>query len=284
MKYTSTLLYISITLSLVVLGFFILLMYLGFKVEKFISDNQYIVVELNDTYNQEGLDSIMHHLSSTKNINSKSIRLVTAEESHSEMASHYSQLDSLSLGGVFRDIIVFQLNTEANSDNLMDELSTQLPMYSLYNSIYHDEENNDSFNQRLGNIKFALGAISAIFIFITFIQLYSYITHSLSSYKDRLYVLDLVGATRKFIRTPVVVSALRMTLISCTFASLIIWMIISVLNQSVLDGMEIGSMGSAICLGALWIAGISLIMGTTYIIVNLYLSEFYRNSSIRSSN
>ncbi|WP_226389486.1 cell division protein FtsX [Penaeicola halotolerans] len=131
----------------------------------------------------------------------------------------------------------------------------------------------DSINKNLVKVSLVLGAFAMILILVVIILIHNTIKLALFSQRFLIRSMQLVGATRNFIRKPFLARSVLYGLIAGVVSSLMLWATLTYANDQI-DGLsQLQDQKEFLALfGALTLAGILLSVVSTAKAINKYLN------------
>lgn len=195
---------ISLSLLLLLVGAGALLVVNSGAVSRYFKENMQVSVLLKDDVGDQdaaGFEKTVQQ----KVPGVKTTRLVTREEGVEEMAEMLGR-DFLS---VFEEAPVpvsidLTLHSEYVSKDSLGMVENVLMKFPQVDEVVYHTSLVDALNQNLGRITAALGVLIALLLFISVVLMAGTVRLSVFSKRFTIHTMQLVGATRRFIRTPFV--------------------------------------------------------------------------------
>lgn len=259
---------ISLSLVLLLVGMGTLLLVNARAVSDYFKENMQISVLLKDTVSEgeaAGYESRVAVLPGVR-----STRLVSREEGMEEMARL--------LGRDFLDVfesapvpVSIDVNLEADyviTDSLarMKELLTESP---LVEEVVYQTSLVDALNQNLQKISLGLFILVGLLLFISFVLIGNTVRLDLFSRRFSIYTMQLVGATRGFIRAPFMGRGAIQGLFAALLAILVLVGGLFVLKDEFSQLFQIFTLDSLlVVMGVMVASGVGICMVSTYFVVN----------------
>ncbi len=259
---------ISLSLVLLLVGMGTLLLVNARAVSDYFKENMQISVLLKDTVKESEAAGYESQVAAMPGV--RSTRLVSREEGMEEMA----QL----LGRDFLDVfesapvpVSIDVNLEADyvmTDSLarMKELLTESP---LVEEVVYQTSLVDALNQNLQKISLGLFVLVGLLLFISFVLIGNTVRLDLFSRRFSIYTMQLVGATRGFIRAPFMGRGAIQGLFAALLAILVLVGGLFVLKDEFSQLFQIFTLDSLlVVMGVMVAAGVGICVVSTYFVVN----------------
>ena len=208
---------ISITLVLFLLGVLGMLLINARKVETLFKEKIALSIDLKENVKQIEIAQLEKNLKLSDYV--KSTRFISKEE-----AAEIAQVEN---GEKFMDFIGYNpfqnsidvyLNSEFVTLNKLEEIKTNLLQKSYVDEVRYDVDLVSLMNKNVKRISFWLIAISVIFAFIAMLLINSSIRLAVYSKRFIIKTMQMVGATKHFIRRPFIWKSIRLGIIGSLFA------------------------------------------------------------------
>jgi len=266
--FTTTL---SISMILFLFGLMGLLMINAQRLSDFVMENIGVTLILKDDAREVDVIKLQKNLEATNYI--KSTRFVDKESAASELKNELGEdfVDFLGFNPLLSSIDVTVYAGYANPDSLA-MLEKKLLTHPEIQEVYYQRDLVKQLNSNVKKISFILFALSLL-MFVIFTALINN-TIRLSIYSKRFLIntMQLVGATRPFIRRPFIVKSavhgIYGALISC-FMLLAIFFSYQNEFKSFVDFQNPTSL--AVLVGGIFLIGILITVVSTYFAVNKFL-------------
>lgn len=266
--FTTTL---SISMILFLFGLMGLLMINAQRLSDFVMENIGVTLILKDDAREVDVIKLQKNLEATNYI--KSTRFVDKESAASELKNELGEdfVDFLGFNPLLSSIDVTVYAGYANPDSLA-MLEKKLLTHPEIQEVYYQRDLVKQLNSNVKKISFILFALSLL-MFVIFTALINN-TIRLSIYSKRFLIntMQLVGATRPFIRRPFIVKSavhgIYGALIAC-FMLLAIFFSYQNEFKSFVDFQNPTSL--AVLIGGIFLIGILITVVSTYFAVNKFL-------------
>jgi len=195
------------------------------------------------------------------------LKYISKEDAIVMMKEEYGQDFIKELGfNPLVNSIDFNLKSQYAESKLLDSISQIINEKKYVDEIIYDKNLLNLINDNIKKITFWIVPSIAIFLIITFLIINSSIRLSIYSNRQLIKTMQLVGATKKFIRRPFIRTNIMLSLISSFIALVLIVLIIYNinLNISLLENLDF----SAILLLFLFI----IILGFLISYISTYLA------------
>jgi len=195
---------ISLSLLLLLVGVGALLVVNSAAVSRYFKESMQVSVLLKDDVAEDDA-ALFEKTVQEKVPGVKTTRLVTREEGVEEMAEMLGR-DFLS---VFEEAPVpvsidLTLHSAYVSKDSLGMVENSLMKYPQVDEVVYHTSLVDALNQNLGKISAALGVLILLLLFISIVLMAGTVRLSVFSRRFTIHTMQLVGATRRFIRTPFV--------------------------------------------------------------------------------
>mgnify|MGYP005988649771 FL=1 len=208
---------ISITLVLFLLGVLGMLLINARKVETHFKEQIALSIDLKENVKQIEIDQLEKNLKLSDYV--KSTRFISKDE-----AAEIAQVEN---GEKFMDFIGYNpfqnsidvyLNSEFVTLNKLEEIKTDLLQKSYVDEVRYDIDLVSLMNKNVKRISFWLIAISVIFAFIAMLLINSSIRLAVYSKRFIIKTMQMVGATKHFIRRPFIWKSIRLGILGSLLA------------------------------------------------------------------
>ncbi len=209
----------------------------------------------------------------------KNIEFISKDEAAIFMEEEYGEdfIDDIGYNPLVNSI---DINIKANYINniLLDSISTKILENKFVDDIIYDRDLISIMNKNLNKIAFWILPASIVFTLIAFIIINSSIRLSIFSNRHTIKTMQMVGATKYFIRKPFIIKNIKLSLISSIIASIGLAILIAYINQtiSIMEILNISLL--AILFVIIIVLGIIISWTSTYFatqnILNLNTEKF----------
>ena len=164
----------------------------------------------------------------------KNIEFISKDEAAIFMEEEYGEdfIDDIGYNPLVNSI---DINIKANyiNNRTLDSISTKILEYKFVDDIIYDRDLISIMNKNLNKIAFWIFPASIIFTLIAFLIINSSIRLSVFSKRHTIKTMQMVGATKDFIRKPFIIQNIKLSLISSIIASIGLAILIAYINQTV---------------------------------------------------
>ena len=262
---------ISITLVLVLLGFTILILFVGKGLSNYVKEKMSISIMLSENTTETQINDLRKQLDKMPFV--KSSRFISKEDAKKQLIKDLGEDPEELLGyNPAQDCIEIFLNSAyANSDSLQ-VISKKLKATTNISDLLYQQDAIDLINNNLSKVTAVLLILSAILLFISIALIRNTIRLSVYSKRFMINTMQLVGATGGFIRKPFIRSNAIMGIVAGILADGIILGVLYYFDR------EYGSLNSilswtdlSIVFGIVIIIGILITSIAAIFAVNRYL-------------
>ena len=259
---------ISLSLVLLLVGIGSMLLVNARAVSNYFKENLQVEVLLKDYVEEEEASAYEKSIAHVPGV--RSTRIVSRDEGMEEM----SQM----LGRDFLDVfetapvpVSVEVNLEAayvSADSLavIQELLADSP---LVDEVVYQTSLVDALNQNLGKITLGLAVLVAVLLFISFVLMANTVRLDLFSRRFSIHTMQLVGATRSFIRAPFVGRAALQGLFAALIAILLLVGGLFFLKGEFSQLFSIFTLESLLeVMGIMLVSGVFICCISTYFMVN----------------
>lgn len=163
----------------------------------------------------------------------KSVRFVSKEEAAEQFSQEIGE-DFLSFIGVnpLQNSIDLSLKAEYAEPEKMEEIAKEIGQNPFVTEVTYDKPLVALIHENVEKISLIILIISGLFTIIAILLINSSIRLSIYSKRFTIKTMQLVGATRGFIRRPFIITNVRLGIYGAVFAMLLLYGCISYLNNS----------------------------------------------------
>jgi cell division transport system permease protein len=208
---------LSITLVLFLLGVLGLLVINATKVEKHFKEQIALSIDLKDGVKDVEIKQLQQSLKLSNYV--KSSRFISKEEA-ATIAQEENGEDFMDFIGYnpFQNSIDVFLNSEFVTLNSLEEIKTDLLQKNYVDEVRYDIDLVSLMNKNVKRISFWLIAISGVFAFIAMLLINSSIRLAVYSKRFIIKTMQMVGATKHFIRRPFIWKSIRLGILGSIIA------------------------------------------------------------------
>jgi len=263
---------ISIALVLFLLGSLGLLVLNAKKVADHFKEQVVLTIYLNDTAKEVEVNQLEKSLAMASY--TKNTVYVSKEEAAAQMKAETGEdfMDFVGYNPLQNSIDVY-LKADYVTTHALDSITTVLSNKKFVDEIKYDNDLVELMNDNVKKITFWVLAISAVFTLIAVLLINSSIRLSVYSKRFIIKTMQMVGATKSFIRRPFIWKSVQLGIIGAILALVGMGVVLYYLNQSF---PELYLMENPVLLGALFlgvfILGILITWISTFIATQRFLN------------
>lgn len=259
---------ISIALVLLVIGIACLVIVNAKKASDYFKESVQVSVMMRPDVSEEQAAKYQGTLEGRPFV--KSTALITREQGAKELGEMLGE-DFL---GVFQTSpIPVSIDVTLNADYVSsDSLAVVLPLLDdkdLVDEVSCQQNIVEALNTNLARIALVMGIFVLLMLFISFVLINNTVRLSVSARRFTVHTMQLVGATRRFIRKPFMIAAFWQGLAASLLALAALAGILALLHRSfarlftvfTLDGMLIVG-------GIVLVCGVTICLVSTFFVVN----------------
>lgn len=208
---------ISISLVLFLLGILGILVLNTKKVADHFKEQIALTVFLKDTAKEVEIDQLEKSLALADY--TKSTRFISKEEAAQQHSEEIGEnfMDFLGYNPLQNSIDVF-FNADYVSETQIAEISRDLSEKNFVDDVVYDKPLIALLNDNVKRISFWILVVSGIFLFIAVLLINSSIRLSVYSKRFTIKTMQMVGATKGFIRRPFIWKSVRLGIIGAVLA------------------------------------------------------------------
>ncbi|VEJ18703.1 cell division protein FtsX [Capnocytophaga canimorsus] len=222
---------LSITLVLFLLGLLGFLLLNAQRLANYFKEQVSVSISLKD----DAKEADVLHLQKTLSVAefAKSVRFVSKEEAAEQFSQEIGE-DFLSFIGVnpLQNSIDLSLKAEYAEPGKMEEIAKEIGQNPFVTEVTYDKPLVALIHENVKKISLIILIISGLFTIIAILLINSSIRLSIYSKRFTIKTMQLVGATRGFIRRPFIITNVRLGIYGAVFAMLLLYGCISYLNNS----------------------------------------------------
>lgn len=223
---------ISITLVLFLLGVLGMLVINARKVEKHFKEQIALSIDLKENVKNIEISQLEKNLKLSEYV--KATRFISKEEA-AEIAKEENGEKFMDFIGYnpFQSSIDVYLKSEFVTLNKLEEIKTDLQEKSYIDEVRYDVDLVVLMNKNVKRISFWLIAISIIFAIIAMLLINSSIRLAVYSKRFIIKTMQMVGATKHFIRKPFIWKSIRLGIIGALIAIIGLYLVAYYLNDKI---------------------------------------------------
>ena len=209
----------------------------------------------------------------------KNITFISKDEAAIFMKEEYGEdfIDDIGYNPLVNSIDI-NLKSEYINNRVLDSISNKILENKFVDEVIYDRDLISVMNKNLNKITYWILPISIVFTLISFLIINSSIRLSIFSNRHTIKTMQMVGATKHFIRLPFIMKNIRLSIISSIISSLALGVLIFYLNQNILLLEMINTMLLAILFVLIIVLGVIISGVSTYFatqnILNLNTEKF----------
>ncbi|PHR11514.1 MAG: cell division protein FtsX [Aequorivita sp.] len=263
---------ISISLVLFLLGLLGLLVLNSKKVADYFKEQIAITVFLKDTAKEVEITQLKQSLALAEY--TKSATFVSKEDAAKEHQETLGEnfIEYLGDNPLQNSIDVYIL-ADYVTPQKMEEITNELKSKGFVDDVIYDKPLIAQLTENVKRISFWVLVISGIFTFIAVLLINSSIRLSIYAKRFTIKTMQMVGATKKFIRKPFVWKSVRLGIVGAIVAMIGMGIVLYYLNQSF---PQLQLLGDPVLLGILFIfiflMGVLITWVSTFIATQRFLN------------
>ncbi len=266
---------ISISLVLFLLGILGVLLLQANAVAQYVKENFQVTLILNDTVSQQTIDSLTGALQNNEMV--RSCTVITKEEAAKKLQAELGEDFVQFLGyNPLNASIDVSFKAEYVNDSLFQRIDKTTAQLGFIKEVFYQKTLVEKINHNLKTISIVILGFSAILLFVAVVLINNTIRINLYARRMLIRSMQLVGATRNFIRNPFLVKAMLHGLYAALVAGLMVYSLVylvrtkySELNLFIVNDITMW----AALLGGLILAGVLISLISTYFAVNKWLGK-----------
>ena len=165
----------------------------------------------------------------------KNITFISKDEAAIFMKEEYGEdfIDDIGYNPLVNSIDI-NLKSEYINNRVLDSISNKILENKFVDEVIYDRDLISVMNKNLNKITYWILPISIVFTLISFLIINSSIRLSIFSNRHTIKTMQMVGATKHFIRLPFIMKNIQLSIISSIISSLALGGLIFYLNQNIL--------------------------------------------------
>lgn len=265
-SYLSTV--ISISLVLLLVGIASLLLVNARSVSDYFKENMQVSILLKQEVEDDQAAALKAVIDSMRFI--KTTETVSREQGIREMSDMLGE-DFLS---VFSSApvpisIMATLNAEYMSPDSLEVVSREVSAFPEVDEVVWQQNLVNALNSNLGKISLVIGVFILLLLFISYVLINNTVRLNVFSRRFTIHTMQLVGATRSFIRAPFMVQACFQGLISAFVAIIMLVAILFFLRSEFAQLFEVFELSSLlVVVEIVVVTGLVICLFSTYFVVN----------------
>ncbi len=268
-SYFSTI--VSVALVLFALSLVGLLVLNANKLSKHVKENIGFTVIIHDNVKEVEMIRLQKDLDASKYV--KSTRKVTKQQAAQELINDLGEdfVELLGYNPLLPSIEVRLFAEYANPDSIL-VIEDNLLTYPQVKEVAYQKSLIEIVNKNIRKMSLALLVFSGLLFLISMTLINNTIRLSVYSKRFIIKTMQLVGATKSFVRTPFVLKSLSHTLISVVITYILLGGVIYWIDREFPELAVLNDIDTlAILFFGIFIIGMSIIYASTWFAVNRYL-------------
>lgn len=263
---------ISISLVLLLIGIAALLIVNARSVSDYFKENMQLSVILKPDVSDEDALSYQKSVETLPFI--KGTRLVTREEGAAELAGMLGD-DFLSVFETSPVPVSLEITLQADyvAPDSVAFVRRTLSASDKVEEVEYQQSLVETLNANLAKVSLVLGVFILLMLFISFVLINNTVRLGVFSRRFTVHTMQLVGATRRFIRKPFMNGALLQGLASSVLALVALAGVLALLRRSFPQMFAVIEMRSLLIVaGTVIVCGVAICLLSTYLVVNKLVS------------
>lgn len=206
---------VSLTITLFLIGFYLIIMVHLSKLEDIVNEKTPFVIELVDSLPQPELFLLQQELKARPYIVESSLEYITKEEALLLLEEGFGQpvlTDSAS--NPLKDVLRFKLKTDFIKKGEVEGLMKELNALPTIENSYFEAQQVKQLKSNLRKLNQILLLIGLLFIVISVLLIYNNLKLVLRNDRFMLKTMELVGASPAFIKLPYIKKSLQIGLLA----------------------------------------------------------------------
>ena len=213
---------VSITLVLFLLGFFGFLVFSTKKLANHFKEQVTVTILIKDEAKSADIAQLQKTLSVASFV--KSLRFISKDEAAETFSKDIGE-DFVSFIGTnpLQNVIDLSLKADYAEPDKMAEIKRELEQNSFVSEVVYDQSLVALIHENVSRIGLITLVFSALFTFVSVLLINASIRLSIYSKRFIIKTMQLVGATRSFIRRPFIRTNVRLGILSAFLAILLFY-------------------------------------------------------------
>ena len=263
---------ISISLVLLLVGVASMLLVNAKSVSDYFKENMQVSVLLKDSVSEEKARSFAEHLQQKAYI--KTTTYISKEQGQMELAQMLGEdfLDIFETSPVPASVEI-TLDADYVSSDSLQVVKNDISKSSLVAEVNYQGSLVDALNANLSRISLVLAFFITLMLFISFVLINNTVRLNVFNRRFTIHTMQLVGATRQFIRAPFMVQAAFQGIFSAFIAIIALIIMLFFLRNGFEQMFEIFRLELLLLvMGIVLVSGLAICMISTYFVVNKLVS------------
>ena len=263
---------ISISLVLLLVGTACLLLFNAGSVSDYFKENMQVSVMMRPDASDAQISEMQKRLAAMPFV--RSSKYVSREQGAEEMAAMLGE-DFLSAFETSPVPPAFDITLDARyvSADSLEAVRSRIMQCKGVDEVSYQKSLVDTLNENLGRISVYLGILILLLLFISFVLINNTVRLSVFAKRFTVHTMNLVGATRAFIRRPFMGRAVLLGLLSGMLAILMLASALFVVRKEFAQLFEIftPTVFAAVA-GIVLLSGVLICLVSTYFVVGKLVS------------
>ena len=263
---------ISISLVLLLVGVASMLLVNAKSVSDYFKENMQVSVLLKDSVSEEKARSFAEQLQQKSYI--KTTTYISKEQGQMELAQMLGEdfLDIFETSPVPASVEI-TLDADYVSSDSLQVVKNDISKSSLVAEVNYQGSLVDALNSNLSRISLVLAFFITLMLFISFVLINNTVRLNVFNRRFTIHTMQLVGATRQFIRAPFMVQAAFQGIFSAFIAIIALIIMLFFLRNGFEQMFEIFRLELLLLvMGIVLVSGLAICMISTYFVVNKLVS------------
>lgn len=263
---------ISISLVLLLVGVASMLLVNAKSVSDYFKENMQVSVLLKDSVSEEKARSFAEQLQQKTYI--KTTTYISKEQGQMELAQMLGEdfLDIFETSPVPASVEI-TLDADYVSSDSLQVVKDDISKSSLVAEVNYQGSLVDALNANLSRISLVLAFFITLMLFISFVLINNTVRLNVFNRRFTIHTMQLVGATRQFIRAPFMVQAAFQGIFSAFIAIIALIIMLFFLRNGFEQMFEIFRLELLLLvMGIVLVSGLAICMISTYFVVNKLVS------------
>lgn len=223
---------ISLTITLFLIGFYLVILVHLSKLEELVNEKTPFVIELVDSLPQPDLYLLQQNLRKRPYVLNATLEYISKEEGLQMLEEQFGkQVLSDSMFNPLRDIVRFKLSADFVRSGGPATLATELKAMDEVIQCYFEEQQVKQLKANLMRFNRILLILGFLFIAISVLLIYNNLKLVLRSDRFMLKTMELVGASPGFIKLPYIKKSLQIGLLAGLINIVLFAAVLFYLNQ-----------------------------------------------------
>lgn len=192
---------VSTSIVLVLISLFLLIFFHSSNIANIVKQNINILVELKNDLPKGEVEHIKQTIQNFSGVIPESVTYLD-KASALELMSKELNISSEIDGNPFNDLIKFNLNADAYSDNRIKEIKKEIELEKGVLNLYYENESLDMVQSNLERVSLGILILALCFVILSLSIIYNTIQLTLYSDVKEIKTMQMVGAEKSFIKKP----------------------------------------------------------------------------------